>query len=497
VSSIEDASADAESVGEVVVVDRRSPRRKSPGQRRAARDDAVYRRALALSDFYAGVAAIILLRLIQGGQPVLDWDLLTAVLIVVLAKLMTLYDSDRVTIRRSTLDEVPSLVILAAVWSVIWSLLTIPLDIHPVQRGGAGLLWLLLCALLISLRSTVRAVATRLSAPERILIVGGAQDRESMAHSLSTDPGAHITVVGLLPLEDERHRGLGLPEAVAVDRRERSFSVDDLAQLVRLRSVDRVLFVPSAADSELMVEAVRRVSELDVDVSLLPRLFEVVGSAVEFDTVGGVTVLGLRRPGLSRSSKLIKRTMDLVGSSLGVAIFSPLFLITALAIKLDTPGPVFFRQQRVGRDGRPFDILKFRSMVGDAEAQRQALECLNETHGLFKLSDDPRVTRIGRMLRRCSIDELPQLFNVLRGEMSLVGPRPLVLAEDALVLGRHRERLTFAPGMTGPWQVLGPVRPPLSEMVKTDYLYAITWTLWLDVKILLRTISHIRSGHGR
>ena len=155
-----------------------------------------------------------------------------------------------------------------------------------------------------------------------------------------------------------------------------------------------------------------------------------------------------------------------------------------------------FAQLRVGRDGRPFRMIKFRSMIDGAEAQRAALETLNETDGIFKLTDDPRVTRVGRLLRRTSIDELPQLINVLRGDMSLVGPRPLVLDEDRLIEGRHRERLLFAPGMTGPWQVLGPRRPPLSEMVKTDYLYAANWSLWTDIKILLRTVAHVAAQRG-
>jgi lipopolysaccharide/colanic/teichoic acid biosynthesis glycosyltransferase len=157
---------------------------------------------------------------------------------------------------------------------------------------------------------------------------------------------------------------------------------------------------------------------------------------------------------------------------------------------------VFFRQRRVGRDGGTFELIKFRSMVDGADAQREALAELNETDGIFKITSDPRVTRVGRWLRRTSIDELPQLINVLLGDMSLVGPRPLVMDEDRLVEGRHRERLQFAPGMTGPWQVLGPRRPPLSEMVKTDYLYATNWSLWTDVKILLRTLSHVFRQRG-
>jgi lipopolysaccharide/colanic/teichoic acid biosynthesis glycosyltransferase len=260
--------------------------------------------------------------------------------------------------------------------------------------------------------------------------------------------------------------------------------------------IHRVFIIPTSADPETMLDAVVRTAELGVKVSIVPRLFEVVGSAVEFDTVGGVTVLGVRPPGLSRSSRAVKRIMDLLGAGLGLLVLTPFGALLAVAIKLDSPGPLFFRQKRVGRGGRVFEMVKFRSMIDGAEAQRAALQEFNETDGLFKLSADPRVTRIGRWLRRTSIDELPQLLNVLRGDMSLVGPRPLVLDEDKLVEGRHRQRLQLPPGMTGPWQVLGPTRPPLHEMVKTDYLYAANWSLWSDIKILLRTVAHVAAQRG-
>jgi lipopolysaccharide/colanic/teichoic acid biosynthesis glycosyltransferase len=142
-------------------------------------------------------------------------------------------------------------------------------------------------------------------------------------------------------------------------------------------------------------------------------------------------------------------------------------------------------------------MIKFRTMIDEAHTQRGALASLNETNGLFKLSDDPRTTRIGKLLRRSSLDELPQLINVLKGEMSLVGPRPLVADEDELIEGHHRDRLQLTPGMTGLWQVLGPPRPPLTEMVKADYLYATDWSLWNDTKILLRTLSHVFARRGR
>ena len=162
-------------------------------------------------------------------------------------------------------------------------------------------------------------------------------------------------------------------------------------------------------------------------VSVLPRMLEVVGSAVEFDDVDGMTMLGVRPFGLSRSSRLLKRAFDLVATSVGLLAVGPVMAAIALAIRLDSKGPVFFRQVRVGRDGRHFRIFKFRSMVVDADAQKERLRALNEVgDGMFKITDDPRVTRVGELLRRTSLDELPQLFNVLRGEMSLVGPRPLV-----------------------------------------------------------------------
>jgi lipopolysaccharide/colanic/teichoic acid biosynthesis glycosyltransferase len=171
-------------------------------------------------------------------------------------------------------------------------------------------------------------------------------------------------------------------------------------------------------------------------------------------------------------------------------------LAIAVAVRLDSRGPVFFRQTRVGKDGKRFEMLKFRSMVVDADALKEALRHLNETSGLFKIENDPRITRVGRWLRRTSLDELPQLFNVWRGEMSLVGPRPLVVDEDAQVHGLDRHRLHLTPGMTGHWQILGSARIPMDEMVGIDYLYVANWSMWEDIKILLRTIPYVFASRG-
>jgi exopolysaccharide biosynthesis polyprenyl glycosylphosphotransferase len=233
-----------------------------------------------------------------------------------------------------------------------------------------------------------------------------------------------------------------------------------------------------------------------VKVSLLPRLLEVVGSSVEFDELDGVTLLGVRRHGLSRSSRALKRGVDVVGASLGLLVLAPLMPLVIVAIKLDSRGPVLFRQRRMGREDEVFEMLKFRTMVKDADQQKLELMSRNEADGLFKIADDPRVTRLGRMLRRTSLDELPQLINVLKGEMSLVGPRPLVVEEDRRVEGWQRRRLLVRPGITGLWQIFGAARIPLHEMVKIDYLYGANWSLWLDVKILLRTVQFVFARRG-
>jgi lipopolysaccharide/colanic/teichoic acid biosynthesis glycosyltransferase len=171
--------------------------------------------------------------------------------------------------------------------------------------------------------------------------------------------------------------------------------------------------------------------------------------------------------------------------------------VLAALIKLDSSGPVFFRQPRIGRGGSSFGMIKFRSMVPNADEIKASLRGQNEADGgLFKISDDPRITRLGRLLRRTSLDELPQLINVITGDMSLVGPRPLVPDEDALIEGWRRRRLAVKPGMTGLWQIFGSSRIPMNEMVKIDYVYGANWSIWLDLKVLLRTIPYVLRRRG-
>ncbi len=437
-----------------------------------SRQDAVFRRLLAVADIAAAVSGLVILGGLTGrGVAPASLALLPA--IVLIAKVAGRYDHDEVVCRKSTLDETPALLTLAAACAVIWSLIAAVAEL-PASRASVVILWAAMSVSLLVTRAAARAGARRLAPPDRILIIGDRAARARLVQILQTDHLARAEVVGSLSPAGENK---------------------DLERVVRELKVHRV-FVMSAGESEATGELIARTNALGVKVSLLPSVLEVVGSAVEFDEVGGLTVLSVRRPGLGRSSQAVKRTTDIAGALIGLTLFAPVGALIALAIKLDSPGTVFYRQPRVGRAGKAFRMIKFRSMIDGAHAQRHALEERNESTGIFKLTGDPRVTRVGRWLRRCSLDEVPQLINVLRGEMSLVGPRPLILDEDRLVEGRHRNRLQLAPGMTGPWQVLGPARPPLSEMVKIDFLYAANWSLWSDLKILVRTLSHVVGLRG-
>ena len=464
--------------------------RRWPGALR----DSLFRRLLALGDMAAAAGGLAIIGA-TAGRGVAAAFVLSVPLMVIMAKLGGRYDHDAVVLRKSTLDEIPSLLVLAAAFSLGWSAVAFLFGVR-LELGGAGVvaLWASTAALLVLMRGSARALAQVAAPPERALIVGPAGGRAQLASLLACDPGAHVDVVGFLPLVDERRNHEDWGER---SRRRRELKFEDLDTVVSELRVSRVFLIPSGSDSETILEAVRRATRTGTKVSIVPRLFEVVGSSVEFDHVGGVTVLGLRPQGLSHSSALIKRIVDVCASALGLLVLAPLGLALAALIKLDTPGPVFFRQPRIGKGGETFQMVKFRSMVDGAQAQREELLALNETDGVFKLTHDPRVTRLGRFLRRSSLDELPQLINVLRGEMSLVGPRPLVADEDMLIEGRHRDRHRMSPGMTGLWQVLGPPRPPLSEMVKADYLYATHWSLWSDTKIVLRTLAHVVNRRGQ
>jgi exopolysaccharide biosynthesis polyprenyl glycosylphosphotransferase len=342
--------------------------------------------------------------------------------------------------------------------------------------------------LLLLARTGARTLALHLSPAERCLFIGDAALAGTIRSKLTGHPGVKAEMVA--------HLDLDMVAPWSADARSAS-RLSEVGELARTLDVHRAIIAPPNADADEMLDLVRTLKAVGVRVSVLPRLLEVVGSSIEFDDLCGMTFMGVRRFHLTRASAAVKRAFDLLGAMAGLAALAPLLIAIAVAIKLDSRGPVLFRQLRVGEHGRRFHMLKFRTMVPDAEAMKDSLRDLNEAQdGLFKIADDPRVTRVGRFLRRSALDELPQLLNVVKRDMSLVGPRPLVIEEDERVEGWHRRRLELRPGVTGHWQILGPARVPLREMVAIDYLYVANWSLWRDIKILLRTVPHVFARRG-
>ena len=446
--------------------------------------EAVFRRGLAVADVVAAATAGLLCVNVFGQDALQPIALLALPLIIIAGKAHGLYDRDELVVNKTTIDEAPQLLQCATLYALLVVLLQqwfIDGQLGADQILG---LWLTLFAAALLARRITRCLARKVTTPERCLFVGSQDSFERLGSKFPAGD-RRAQLVGSMSLE-----GLDasqLPDGGAAT----------MHRLIEQRDVHRVIIEPSEALPQTTLDFVREAKATGVRVSLLPRILEVVGSTIEVDDVEGVTLLGLRRFGLSRSSRVIKRSFDATGAAVGLLVLSPFLLAVALLIKRDTPGAVFFRQMRVGRDGRPFEMWKFRTMCADAEALKPGLHLADggAAPGLFKVAGDPRITRVGAWLRRSSLDELPQLVNVLRGEMSLVGPRPLIGDEDKQITGHDRTRLQLTPGMTGHWQIQGS-RTPMAEMIKLDYLYVASWSLWGDVKILLRTVLHVIARRG-
>lgn len=452
--------------------------------------EALFRRSLLTSDVVAIVGAFVLLAQLSSRSLQLTWVSVCGLLaLLVVAKIFGLYDRDEALLHKTTLDETPKLFHVATLGALLaWLAGGLVVEGATLNRHEALLLWLVLLLLLVVMRSATRTLVLRAVPAERCLFIGDQASAGTIRSKLSGHSGVKAEMVAHLDLEDV---DTWSAEAFSAQR------LSEIRNLAQTLDVHRAIVAPGSVDAGEMLDLVRTLKAVGVRVSVLPRLLEVVGSSVEFDDLHGVMVMGVRRFELTRSSAAVKRTFDLLGALLGLLAISPLMIAIMVAIKLDGRGPLFFRQPRVGRHGKHFNMLKFRTMVPGADALKDSLRDRNEAQeGLFKIADDPRVTRVGRLLRKSALDELPQLFNIVTGKMSLVGPRPLVIDEDQRVEGWHRRRLELKPGMTGPWQILGPARVPLREMGAIDYLYVANWSLWGDVKILLRTVPHVLGRRG-
>ncbi len=446
----------------------------------SGRRDRTYRRALAISDAAAMCLALFIAIGSFGGELPRVTALLAIPVVVLVAKTIGLYDRDELLLRKTTLDEAPQLFHVSTVVALAAYFLGDKIIYGEIDKANVFALWVATFTCLLLFRYAARSLVTRRVPVERCLVLGSEGTAEEVAAKLEATHAVSADVVDRISFVPGQVESL-------IPRLERAISEG---------GIERVIIAPEQVDQSEILDVVRAIKAVGVNVTLVPRIFEVLGSSVVFDDLSGMQLLAMRRLRMSRSSLVLKRGLDLAVSGAGLLVVAPVLAAFAIAIKLDTRGSVFFRQTRVGRDGERFEILKFRTMVTDADKQKDALRIDNETDGLFKIANDPRITRVGRILRKTSLDELPQLINVFKGDMSLVGPRPLVVDEDSQVVGWHRRRLALTPGMTGQWQILGSAKIPLHEMVKIDYLYVTTWSFWTDVKILLRTVPYVLRGGG-
>jgi exopolysaccharide biosynthesis polyprenyl glycosylphosphotransferase len=343
----------------------------------------------------------------------------------------------------------------------------------------------------IVLRGAANTMVYRSSAlTQRTVIVGSGMVARQVYDRLQIAPNLSLDVIGLVDDDVHLETSPALPHLGGLE---------DLEQIVHTQDVDRVIIAFTRSGHDDLLRCIRVCWDNQVAVDIVPRLFEFLDGARTLDQIGGLPMLSITVPRLSRASRALKRGADIVLSGLGLLVLSPLLIAVAIAIKLDSRGPVLFRQRRVGRNREEFSIFKFRSMYADAEARKAEFASLNEANDgvMFKIREDPRITRIGGFLRRSSIDELPQLINVLVGQMSLVGPRPLIPEEVAAFdEGWHLRRLDLRPGITGPWQIYGRSDIPFQDMLRFDYQYVAGWSLARDFEIMLSTVPVALSGRG-
>ena len=459
---------------------------------RAKQRGAVLARMLVFGDGLAAATAAALAVLIVGFS---HWDGLIFVAGAVLlwpaaAFSIGLYRGDQLSIWASAVPELPRgfVAILLITWPLFGIAAATSID-DPVF-----LTFLTVAGLAIFggvARTIVRSGLHRNEGlRQRTLILGSGFVAGQVVEKLGKNAQFGLLPIGIV---DDDVYNEGSPDLPWLGR------FADLKEIIEKQQADRVIIAFSRASHEDLLECIRACRDAGVAVDVVPRLFEFLDGVRALDQVGGLPLLSIGTPTLTSVSMAAKRALDVVGSLALLLLFSPLMIAIAIAIKLESRGPIFFRQPRAGRGRNSFRLIKFRSMYIDAEERKAELTEMNEADDgvMFKIREDPRVTKVGHFIRRYSLDELPQLFNVLVGEMSLVGPRPLIFPEtDALDEGWHQRRLELRPGLTGPWQVYGRSQSPFQEMVRFDYQYVAGWSLARDIEILLATIPAVISGRG-
>lgn len=468
-----------------VGVRRRSPEGEQPEwlPPHLARD-ALRRRMLAVAD--AGAVATAAIGAHLGDLAIADafWTLVLLPVWLLLAKLHGLYDRDHRTLRHLTADELGAVVAWTTVSTAVAMALLALTPVGAPDSAGAVRLWLTVTVFAIVLRALARLLWRRWTPPSRVLLLGSGPLERATRRKLELFEDIHLAVAGRLDTRD-------LMTARGAD-------VDDrVAAACGGTLPDRLIVCSHDVNEPLLAELMRFCKRRKIKLSVVPPLRGMFGTAVRLGHVAELPLVEYHTWDTSISTLTLKRAFDVVVSALTLLVTSPLFVVAAIAIRIDSRGPVFFVQERAGLHGRPFRMVKFRTMVSDADerlADVVRFEALADP--MFKLRDDPRTTRVGRILRRWSLDELPQLVNVFRGEMSLVGPRPEDLRLVERYAPEHRFRLDATPGLTGPMQIYGRGDLTFDERLAIEREYIENVSLGRDVQILLHTVPAVLSGRG-
>jgi exopolysaccharide biosynthesis polyprenyl glycosylphosphotransferase len=419
------------------------------------------------------------------------WYLGAVALGVVLAKLHGLYDRDEERAYHSTVDDITG--VFRTLTETSFFLLVASTVYAPLPARDVLLFWGLAIPLVLAGRATARSICRRSPAyVQNTAILGAGDIGQLIARKILQHPEYGINLVGFIDSSPKERRGdlgdlstLGPPE--------------DLDRLVRELDLDRIIVAFSGETTEDTLALVRSLRGRPIQIDIVPRLFEAVGPSTAIHAIEGLPVMGLPAVRISRSSRWMKRTFDLTIGLAMLLVLSPLLAFIALRVKLGSPGPVIFKQTRLAMDRRPFEMLKFRTMHADTDAgaHRDYIRATMSPSasptesGLYKLDRPDDVTSFGAWLRRTSLDELPQLLNVVRGDMSLVGPRPCIPYETEFFEPHHFERFLVPQGVTGLWQVEGRALMTPKEALDLDVAYARGWSLGLDLSLILRTISQL------
>jgi len=467
-------------------------------QIRRVRRGRLVRRMLVAADITGLVAAFTLTELLFlnksplggiGAGTEMVIFVLTLPLWILAARLYGLYDRDEEYAAHSTADEVLSVFHLVTV--VVWLYYALSWLFGLIRPDQAKLatFWLLAFLGMIAARIAARTLARRQPGyVQNAVIVGAGDVGQLIGRKLQQHPEYRINLLGYV---DAAPRALRDDLANVQELGE----PDEIVEIVRHHNVDRVIVAFSQDKHEQMLQLVSALRSDDVQIDLVPRLYEALGPRTTIHWLEGLPLLGLTPARIPRSSRLFKRGMDIVGASLLLALTAPLMLVIAVLIRRDSKGPVFFRQVRLGMHMHEFTMLKFRTMLDgtDDAPHREYLKrimtakALPNSNNLYKLERADAVTHVGRWLRRTSLDELPQLLNVIRGDMSLVGPRPAIPYELELFAPQHFERFEVPAGLTGLWQVEARAHSTFREALDLDVVYARSWSLGLDLRLLLRT----------